>query len=103
MIGKETRFTTALEAPMVKSESFGELRFFGGFAAILGMSSAIAVAVMRGGDFGSIAGSLAMALGGAALFWGLLPWAPVEKRRQAAARQEPMGVTLAAEQPMPDE
>lgn len=88
---------------MVKSDPFSGLRYVGGFMVIGGIGGAIWVAVVRGGDIGSIVALLVMALCGAAIFWRLFPWAPVEQRRQAAARQENTIVSLAAEQPVPDE
>ncbi len=94
---------TSVNRPALKADPLSGLHYVGGFVVIGSIAGAVWVVFSRSDIFTCIA-LLVIALLGAALFWYLSPWAPVEKCRQSAASQaNALAIPLAAEQPVPDE
>ncbi len=93
---------TSINRPTLKADPLYGLRYIGVSLVALGLVTAV-WAIFRRSDISVFIALFMMALFGVMLFWYLLPWVSIEKRRQAAARQENALVPLAAEQPVPDE
>lgn len=95
--------TSILEAHIVvKHDNLADLRMLGAGIIILGIIGAVVIAI-RWEDITRGLELIWVVPLGAVLFWYVSPWAPVEKRRRLAALQENTSVSLAAEQPVPDE